>query len=541
MKRILSLVITLTLVFMLFMFAAPKVAAETTSTCNTDNTVFVHYHRWDDTYTGTTIWTWGNGTDPDVPSNPASGEGTGVVDTDGFGAIYQICVNSADAGVNDDAEAGVFVGTPGAELGLILKYGDGWSGDDFTDRDSIDLNDDGNKDNKAIVIRDENGDLQGFNNGVKHVYVFEGSGQVIYPDDANSLPYSEDVATIAIIYFDVTQSYDGWNIWTWDTGTLGTQLGDDFYSGSGVPLVSSLGTDGGIAEDFRVAFINVDPADMLSEIGFIMRTDAWEKKNLDGENIMISTDGLVAGDFHTQFYIAGEGVMYDTFAAFEAQVNLFEIESAKALDRTSVEVKFNKDVITIVDEVDVFDPTAFSLEDKDGNAVVIESVSYNSTTDANKLFTLILETELAGSASPYTVTYDDGEFVLTIDFEVDSTVPVITIIGSQNVTLELGDTYSLPTYSASDMVGEEAVVVYNVKVKADHGTVDTRNAGIYEVVIVAEDAFGNITEETITVTVEDPCDETAHLDANSFNTELMALLIGLPLALGAIITLRREY
>ena len=150
--------------------------------------------------------------------------------------------------------------------------------------------------------------------------------------------------------------------------------------------------------------------------------------------------------------------------------------------------------------------------------------------------------------SPYTITYTVGEgedeLVYTKEFSVDSLAPVITVIGSKNVTLELGDLYSLPTYSASDKVtaeDTESSVIYNVKVKDGHGTVDTRNAGIYEIVIVAVDKFGNETEETITVTVEDPCDDQAHLEANNFNTELIALLIGIPLALGAMITLRRGY
>jgi len=528
MKRILSLIITLTLVAAMFVLAAPTVAAETTSTCTTNKTVFVHYHRWDETYTNSTIWTWGYGTN-------GSGEGSGVVEVDGFGAVYQICVD-------DDA---------GLELGLINKYSAAW-GDGTHDRDGVDTDENGTLDgnHKLITIKDNNGTpdddtddvFVGFDdNGIKHVYVFEGSNQVNYADDANSLPYSDDVATIAVIYYDVTQSYEAWNIWTWGTGTLGTQLNENFYAGSGVPLVSGLGIDNGTVENFRVAFINVDPADMDGEIGFIMRTDAWEKKNLDGENIMISTDGLTAGDFKTVFYIAGEGVVYDTFAAFEAQVNLFEISSVTALDRTSVEVVFNKDVITKEEDVNVFNETAFIVTDKDGNVVPFSQVSYNSTTDSNDTFTLILETELSGDMSPYLVHYIVVGYYLVKEFEVDNTPPVITIIGSQNVTLELGDTYSLPTYSSSDMIGEEAVVVYDVKVKDGHGTVDTRFAGIYEVVIVAEDAFGNSTEKTITVTVTDPCDETAHLDANNFNTELMALLIGIPLALGAMITLRRGY
>ncbi|MCF7925598.1 MAG: DUF5011 domain-containing protein, partial [Candidatus Izimaplasma sp.] len=118
--------------------------------------------------------------------------------------------------------------------------------------------------------------------------------------------------------------------------------------------------------------------------------------------------------------------------------------------------------------------------------------------------------------------------------------PSITIIGSKNVELELGDSYSLPTFTATDMKGEEAVQVYTVNVKDGHGTVDTRNAGVYEVVLTANDKFGNVAEDTITVTVIDPCDETAHLDAKANgNVEIISLLVGLPLAFGAMLAIRR--
>jgi hypothetical protein len=517
MKRILSLLLTLTLVVAFFALGQADVEAAPVSTCTTNQTVFVHYHRWDETYTDTTIWTWGYGT-------AGSGEGSGVVEEDEFGAIYQICVD-------DDADA---------NLGLINKYSAAW-GDGMTDRDGVDTDMNGTLDgnHKEIMVKEDDA-FVGFTDGVKHVYVFEGSNHVMYEDDANSLPYSEDLATVAIIYYDTAESYEGWNIWTWGTGTLGTQIGDPGpYAGSGLPLQSALGVDGGEVENFRVAFIQVDPADADDSIGFIMRTDAWEKK-FDGD-MTIPVDTLVAGDFMTTFYISGEGVFHDTFEDFEATVNFFELQSAMALDPTSVEVVFNKDVITKEDDVITFDPATFTLADKDGNDVVISQVSFNSTSDVNDTFTLITETALTGAMSPYTVSYTVADMdPYTKEFEVDSVAPVITVLGPTATTLELGDTYSLPNYFATDEVDGGTVDIYNVKVKDGMGTVDTRNAGIYEVVIEASDRFGNMAETTITVTVTDPCDATAHLNANS-NVGFISLLIGLPIAFGAFITLRRNY
>lgn len=521
MKKILSVLLTLTLVLTVFVFSSGNVQAEATSTCTTDHTLFVHYHRWDGTYTDTTIWAWGYGTN-------GSGAGAGVKEVDEFGAVYEICIDSTDAA---------------SEVGLINKYSAAW-GDNFTDRDAVDTDENGSKDgnHKNIVIRDENGDLVGFDeNGVKHVYVFEGSNQVNYTTDANSLPYSDDLATIAIVYYDTAESYDGWNIWTWGTGTNGSQVGD-VYAGSGIPFASGLGVDGGTVENFRVSFINVDPTDMGSEIGFIMRTDSWEKKNPDvdgdgeADNIMISTEGLQAGDFKTLFYISGEEMMRETFADFEATVNLFEIESAKALDPGSIEVIFNKEVILKEDDVVIFDPANFVVKDKDGQVVAISQVSYNSTVLAATTFAIILDDTLSGPKAPYTVEYTYADGVATKSFEVDTKAPEIFLIGSDTRTLELGKDYTLPSFSARDEVDGETVEIYNVKVKDGSGLVDTSKVGTYEVVIIAEDDFGNVAEKVITVTVVDPCETDA--DANNY-VELAALLAGLPLALGAIVTLRR--
>jgi len=521
MKRFLSLLLTLTLVLTLVGLSGAAVQAVDPvypeTNCTTSKTLYVHYHKWDETYADTTIWAWGYGTN-------GSGAGNGVYAEDGFGAVYEICIDDADAGDN---------------VGLINKYSAAW-GDGFTDRDAVDTDMNGSKDgnHKEIMIKDSEGAYVGFDeNGIKHVYVFEGSNHVIYEDDANSLPYSPDLATIAVIYYDPAEDYDAWNIWTWGVGTLGSAV-DTPYGGSGIPLQSSLGVDGGEVENFRVAFIQVDPADMDASIGFIMRTNAWEKK-FDGD-INISTEGLVPGDFKAMFYIAGESMLYDNFPDFEATVNFFEIASTTALDPNSVEVVFNKDVVTMEDDMDVFNTGAFILKDVHGKTIEITQVSYNSTTLVNDTFTLITGEALSGLNAPYKVYYmPGGSEMYTSLVEVDAVAPVITIIGSTSVLKEIGDTYSLPTFSASDMVGDESVQVYNVRIKDGHGTVDTREAGVYEIVIEATDKFGNVAEKTITVTVVDPCAVVA-ADTNGFNTNLLSLLVGIPAVFGAIVALRKH-
>ena len=501
MKRILSLILTLTLVFAFFAIGQAQVSADDpVNDCTTDKTVVIHYKRWDDDYTDMDFWTWGAGTNGS--GNPQ------IVGYDDFGAVAYLCVDT-------DADG---------EAGLIPRMND-WSYKDGTNEGE----------NKAIPLREDVTDntsaFVGFDlNGEKHVYVLQGAQDVYVVDETQPYFQKEGFGTLVIIYYEASESYNDWNIWTWDNGTDG--------SADGVPFQYDLGIDQGPEPGkFKVAVINV-AADAADTAGFIVRTEAWEKQW--AENILIDTSAIKGSGTQFTFYIGGSDQLYDNFADFEAVVNFFEIEETTALDPNSIEVVFNKDIVTIEDEVVVFDPTLFLVKDIFGNVVEIETISYNSTTDVNNTFTIITETTLVGDNSPYRVIYRDTDAFLSSTFDVDNVAPVITIIGSTDVVIELGDTYSLPSFNAVDVVGEESIEIYNVKIEDGHGTVDTRNAGIYEIVITAHDRFGNVAEEIITVTVTDPCDDQAHLSASNTPTNLIALLVGIPLAFGAFITLRRS-
>lgn len=506
MKKFLSLLITLTLVVAFFAMGQVSVNAEVPANdCTTDYTVVIHYHRWDDDYTNMDFWAWGTGTNGS--GNPQ------IVGYDDFGAVAYLCVDT-------DADG---------QAGLIPRLND-WSYKDGTDVDG------NGGDDKHIPLREDVTDntsaFAGFDeNGVKHVYVLQGSAEVYEVDP--TMPYfqKDGFGTLVVIYYETTEMYDGWNMWTWGTGTGGSEAPVEFQYDLGIDQGPETGK-------FKVAVFNI-AADADDSIGFIVRTDAWEKQWAD--DLFIDVTGIKGSGTQFTFYIGGAPNFYDNFTDFEAAVNFFEIDSARALDPNAIEVVFNKDVITSIDDEIVFNPNTFMVKDVNGQEVEISQVSFNSTTDTNTIFTLITEEALSGDNSPYKVYYlPGGSDIFTKQFDVDAEAPTITIIGSTDVTLELGDTYALPTYSASDMVGEESVEIYNVMVKEGHGTVDTRFAGIYEVVITAYDKFGNVAEETITVTVTDPCDETAHLEASNGLTDLIGLLVGIPLVFGAFVALKKH-
>lgn len=110
------------------------------------------------------------------------------------------------------------------------------------------------------------------------------------------------------------------------------------------------------------------------------------------------------------------------------------------------------------------------------------------------------------TAGTYLVTYnvsDDAgnaatEVVRTVNVILDTTAPVITLIGASSISLELGDSFSEPGATATDNVDGD--ITANIVVGGD--TVDSNTAGTYIITYNVSDAAGNTaTQVTRTVTV----------------------------------------
>ena len=313
-----------------------------------DRKVVVHYHRWDGDYEGRTLWTWEKGTDTD--NVPLAGESD-------FGGRFEIPIG-------DDAAD---------EIGLILRYGAGW-GDGQDDRDGLNTEEslDGDKPNKEIVIRDEDGDFEGFNDdGEKHVFVYEGMADVIYQDDMFG-PMLEDTGTLSVVFYDPDEysEIEDWEIWTWGAGDNGFVANDD---DGGVPLDTILGVDGQLIDNamFRVAHIPIGD-DAEDEVGVLFRTlGSWSDQTDDFD---IDVTDIKGEGFKTVFF--GGEEQFDSFEALEAFAMPAEIEDASALDPGSILVEFNKSIQVMEDEEDIFNDDWFSVEDANGNTVEIETVTY---------------------------------------------------------------------------------------------------------------------------------------------------------------------
>ncbi len=78
-----------------------------------------------------------------------------------------------------------------------------------------------------------------------------------------------------------------------------------------------------------------------------------------------------------------------------------------------------------------------------------------------------------------------------------TTPPTITLYGSKNVTINVGERYNDPGYSATDSLGTNITSKVNVS-----GNVNTSNPGTYYITYLVEDNYGNKASASRTVVVK---------------------------------------
>ena len=129
--------------------------------------------------------------------------------------------------------------------------------------------------------------------------------------------------------------------------------------------------------------------------------------------------------------------------------------------------------------------------------------NYDGDITSNIVTVSNVDTAIVGS---YTVTYDvsdaNGNAAITVTRTVnvvDTTAPVITLLGDDPVTLEVGDAYTDAGATATDNYdGDITSSIITVS------TVNTAIVGVYTVTYNVSDASGNTAVELIrTVNVED--------------------------------------
>ncbi len=107
-------------------------------------------------------------------------------------------------------------------------------------------------------------------------------------------------------------------------------------------------------------------------------------------------------------------------------------------------------------------------------------------------------------AGTYTIRYNVSdaagnaatEVVRTVNVIADTTVPIITLNGSQTINLNINDTYTELGATATDNVDGD--LTPNISIS---GTVDTSTAGTYQITYTVSDAAGNTTQVIRTINV----------------------------------------
>jgi len=138
---------------------------------------------------------------------------------------------------------------------------------------------------------------------------------------------------------------------------------------------------------------------------------------------------------------------------------------------------------------------ATAVDNKDG---VLEVVT-TGDVDTSKVGTYILTytaTDSAGNKATTTRT-----IIVKALGEADTTKPVITLIGSSEVTVDKGATYTVKG-GATAIDNKDGVVEVLTT-----GTVDTNKVGVYRITYTATDKAGNKAEKVRLVTVVEPASE----------------------------------
>ncbi|CCV65707.1 Hypothetical protein BN85306860 [Paracholeplasma brassicae] len=476
--------------------------------------VVVHYYKFAGDYDGVGLWTWDNGTD-DSHNKAFAKSG---MDDAGW-AIVEFPVDKATMSTEGKFLPFAFGVTQGES---------GWPAQGDAAKDSKNQQD-VSYDREAFKASTENELHVYFVQGQDAAYMSREAAMIaagLAKEDAEAPgTIDADFVTMTVIYYDATQDYEGWNIWTFGNGTDASKDGVDF-------MYEVNYTNEGITGVHQIAFIYINKA-TTEETGFILRTESWDKKF--PSDIMFDNSELIAAGGGTVYYLAGEGSLRTgTLVEFLTDAYAFNFNSAVAASQTQITIEMNKEIVTVVVDEEgvktpVFENSWIVLKDKDGNIVPIEDILFNSVVEKTKQFSIVLAeaNELDPSKAPYTVSFDYEGQQAVKEVSYDTVAPTFTLLVDKNQRVEIGSTWALGLYTATDAV--DGVLTPFVTAS---GIVDTSKVGTYTVTLSVSDALGNVGTEVLTINVYDPCDE------ETASASLWLGFISAPLAVAAIFARR---
>lgn len=210
----------------------------------------------------------------------------------------------------------------------------------------------------------------------------------------------------------------------------------------------------------------------------------WEVYDPDGDSVTVDT--IISDAMYPIYYII-----------YEAKDE--HGETSRKLKRT-VTIKTGDPIITIMSEDpviifvgDEFEAPQATAVDGDGNKINNIKIEHDVNTRNPGAYKV--EYYAIDAKGRYTQKY-----LTVIVRTFDREPPEITILGSKDTTITVGEPYTPPEYTAYDEYDDkdltDSVVV--------SGTVNTDSAATYLIIYTVSDSTGNVAKDTVKVKVKAP-------------------------------------
>jgi hypothetical protein len=211
---------------------------------------------------------------------------------------------------------------------------------------------------------------------------------------------------------------------------------------------------------------------------------------------------------------------------------IIEIDTEETISSTSITpTSQGSSTVIETDTTQTYTSTSSDAQDQDTTPPVITIIGSqtinltqgDSYTDQGATATDDIDGDLTSSitttgtvntstASTYTITYSVSDAAgntatstrtVIVNAIIDTTQPVITIIGSSTINLTVGDSYTEAGATATDDIDGDLTSSISTS-----GTVDTSTASTYTITYSVSDSSGNSASETRSVIVSEALNQT---------------------------------
>ena len=234
----------------------------------------------------------------------------------------------------------------------------------------------------------------------------------------------------------------------------------------------------------------------------LLQTIGGKPGMAEGVNENVMKDLVAYAGWDSTIWGIREGESYPYLKAFSPELRVDPVSSAYPTKSGSNELAISGSIR----DGSIGEPLEVGyLIQNAADATVTSAVYATCATGQDQTFEFsILLNEADYPDGTYTLTVAGKDTVeehlhqpeQTFAFVVDSTAPAISLIGSDLIELEVGDTFTDPGATAYDARDGDVTVGITTS-----GTVDTAQAGTYTLTYQVADAVGNVETKTRTVKV----------------------------------------